>query len=127
MDAQAIRIILNAGYRDHTNPLFKQKCILPLDDLIKYWILKFMHKFANGKLPLSFHETWITNRIRNPNIELRNADHLYIPAHHLASVKRFPVFNFPRIWNEAAEVKNNLSIFVFQKCIKSAMLNILTV
>jgi hypothetical protein len=117
---EAIRIISNAGYRDHTIPLFKEKRILPLDDLIKYSILKFMHKFAHGKLPLSFHETWITNRLRNPNLELRNADHLYIPAHLLASVKRFPVFNFPGIWNEAADVKNNPSIFVFQKSIKSA-------
>ncbi len=37
-----IRIISNAGYRDHTNPPIQIKCILPLDDLIKYSILKFM-------------------------------------------------------------------------------------
>ena len=71
--------------------------------------------------------SWITNRVRNPNLDLRNADSLYIPAHHFASVKRLPIFNFPRIWNEAAEIKNNPSIFVFQKHIKSAMLNMLVV
>jgi hypothetical protein len=124
---EAIRIISHAGHRDHTNRLFKQKNILPLEDLIKFSILKFMHKFTHGKLPLSFHETWITNRVRNPNLDLRNADSLYIPAHHFASVKRLPIFNFPRIWNEAAEIKNNPSIFVFQKHIKSAMLNMLVV
>ncbi len=43
---EAIRIISNAGFRDHTIPLFKEKQILPLDDLIKYSTLKFMHKFA---------------------------------------------------------------------------------
>ncbi len=37
---EAIRIVCNAGYRDHTNPLFKQIGILPLDDLIKYSNLK---------------------------------------------------------------------------------------
>jgi hypothetical protein len=124
---EAIRVISNAEYRDHTNRLFKQKCILPLDDLIKLSILKFMHKFKHGKLPFSFNETWVSNRVRNPNLDLRNAENLYVPAHHLASVKRFPLFAFPKIWNEAAEVKNNPSIFVFQKCVKSAMLNMLVV
>jgi hypothetical protein len=32
---EAIRIISNAGYRDHTAPLFAQLKILPLDQLIK--------------------------------------------------------------------------------------------
>jgi len=122
---EAIRIVSNAGYRDHTERLFKKQGILPLDDLVKYSILKFMHKYVHGKLPFSYNETWITNRMRNPNIELRNADSLYIPAHHLASVKRFPLFNFPKLWNEAADIKNNPSLSVFQKSVKSAMLNML--
>ncbi len=95
----------DCSYRDHTNRLFKQKCILPLDDLIKFSILKFMHKFKHGKLPFSLTETWVSNRVRNPNLDLRNAENLYIPARHLASVKRFPIFAFPKIWNEAAKVK----------------------
>ncbi len=84
-----------------------------------------MHKYVHGKLPFSYNETWITNRMRNPNIELRNADNLYIPAHHLASIKRFPLFNFPKLWNEATAIKNNPSLSVFQKSVKSAMLNML--
>jgi hypothetical protein len=40
----AIRIISNAGYRDHTNPSIQIKCMDGLmDDLINYSILKFMH------------------------------------------------------------------------------------
>jgi hypothetical protein len=81
---------------------------------------------AHGKLPFAYNETWITNRMRNPNIELRNADNLYIPAHHMATVKRFPLFTFPKVWNEAADVKNNPSLPVFLKNVKSAMLNMLT-
>jgi hypothetical protein len=68
---EAIRIVCHAGYRDHTNPLFKQIRILPLENLIKYSNLKFMHNYVHGKLPFSFNETWVTNRARNPNLELR--------------------------------------------------------
>jgi hypothetical protein len=42
----AVRIVCNAGYRDHTAPLFKQLGILPLNELIKYSNLKFMHNFC---------------------------------------------------------------------------------
>ena len=86
---EAIRVITNAGYRDHTGPLFKRLSILPLDDLIKYSQLKFMHNFYHNKLPFAFNETWISNRTRNPEVALRNADDLYVPAHHLPPRKDF--------------------------------------
>jgi hypothetical protein len=92
---EAVRVISNSGYRDHTGPLFKRLAILPLVDLIKYSQLKFMHNFYHGKLPLSFNEMWISNRVRNPAIALRNADDLYVPAHHFATTKRFPLFTMP--------------------------------
>ena len=124
---EAIRIVCNGGYRDHTGPLFKRLGILPLDDLIKFSQLKFMHDFAHGKLPLSFAETWIQNRNRNPNIELRNAFNLYVPAHHLATTKRFPIFTFPNVWNNAQDIKFNPSKRVFLKFVKSALLNAINV
>jgi len=44
---EAIRIICNAGYREHTAPLFAQLKILPLDQLIQFNILKFVHSFTH--------------------------------------------------------------------------------
>ncbi len=99
-------LVISSSGRFHKR-LFKKHGILPFEDLVKYFILKFMHNFSHGKLPFSYNEMWITNRMRNLNIELRNADNLYIPAHHMATVKRFPLFNFPKIWNDAPDIKNN--------------------
>ncbi len=79
---EAIRVISNAGSRDHTAPLFAQLKILPLPQLIKYSICKFMHSFTHNMLLLSFSRMWVTNRTRNPERVLRNADHLYIPQHN---------------------------------------------
>ena len=120
---EAIRIVCNVGYREHTGPLFKRLGILPFDDLITYSQLKFMHGFSHGKLPISFNETWVLNRVRNPDLALRNAENLYVPAHHFATTKRFPLFTYPRVWNEANVIKYNPSQRVFLKYIKSAMLN----
>jgi hypothetical protein len=72
---------------------------------------------------LSFTDMWTTNRNRNPDLVLRNADDYYVPAHKMASVKRFPYFQFPKIWNEANIVKRNPSKIAFFESIKSALLN----
>ncbi len=72
---------------------------LILDIQAKPWMNRIQYKkykcinltdIAHGKLPFSFNEMWVTNRTRNRNILLRNADIYYIPAHKMASVKRFP-------------------------------------
>ncbi len=73
---QAIRIVSNAPFRAHTAPLFKDIKILPLDQLIEYCRIKFMHSFHFKKLPPSFNEMWKTNRERNPDRVLCNADDL---------------------------------------------------
>ena len=98
---------------------------MPLEQLIKFSNVKFMRNYSHGKLPFSFSEMWITNRNRNPNVELRNADDYYVPAHRMASVKRFPFFSFPKIWNEEPFTKRNPSKTVYLKSVKSAFLALL--
>ncbi len=71
--------------------------ILPLDEMIKYTRLKFMHNYVHNRFPFSFNETWIYIYMRNPDCVLRYANDLYVPAHHFATVKRFPLFLFPQL------------------------------
>jgi hypothetical protein len=73
---EAIRVIY-AGYREHTAPLFARLKILPIDQLTELSILKFMHSFHHNLLLLSFNDMWQSNRNRQPERELRNADRLY--------------------------------------------------
>jgi hypothetical protein len=120
---ESIRIINSAGYRDHTQPLFKLNQILPIDEMIKFAKLKFMHCYIHRNLPLSFHEIWPFNRDVNPERVLRNANDLQIPAHHYATIKRLPMFNFPSVWNEEEERKYNPSLKVYCRQLKQALLN----
>jgi hypothetical protein len=69
------------------------------------------------------YDTWIQNRNRNPDLALRNANNLYVPAHHFATTQRFPLFTFPKTWNDASDSKYNPSRHVFLKSVKTAMLN----
>ena len=78
-----------------------------------------MHNYVHNKLPFSFNETWSYNYMRNPERVLRNANDLYVPAHHYATVKRFPQFLFPLIWNEEDVRKLNPS---YCKILKASLL-----
>ena len=121
---QAIRAITNSQYRAHTTPLFRELKILPLEQLIIFSQLKFMYKFKNNCLPLSFADMWLTNRVRNPNLNLRNADKLFIPPHRLESLKRLPLFHFPKLFNEDQSDQNQPTK-IYVKQLKSRLLNTL--
>ncbi len=81
-----------------------------------------MHNYINQRLPFSFNETWLFNFMRNPDRELRNANDVYVPAHHFATVNRFPLFSFPHIWNEENNRKWNPSLPAYCKQLKAALL-----
>ena len=58
----AIRLISNAKYNSHTEPLFKKAEILRFEDLYKASQSEFMHAFLLDKLPASFDGIWFRNR-----------------------------------------------------------------
>jgi hypothetical protein len=115
---EAIRVICNAGYRDHTQPLFKKSKVLSL----KYVKLRFMHSYTHHRLPFSFEQTWLSNRDHNQIRVLRNADNLRIPPHHFASLKRLPLFSFPQLWNAENDSKFIPSPNIYSKHLKTALL-----
>jgi hypothetical protein len=120
---KAVRTITRAKYRDHTGPLFKNLEILPLNELITYHRLKFMHNYYFQKLPPSFANLWQTNAARNPARELRNANDYYIPQHRVEIVKRMPLYVFPSIWNAENIEKLNPNQFAYLKSLKKRLLS----
>ena len=75
----AIRIINNATFNAHTEPLFKKLNILPLSKLIDYFKLQFMHRFTLREIPSSFNNTWVKNEERRRQDErvLRNQNDFF--------------------------------------------------
>jgi hypothetical protein len=103
---KAIRIINKASYNSHTIPLFISSAILPLKFLMPYFKLLFMYDFNNNALPESFSNTWMSNRIvRNPdNLDdvrpLRDDSLLHVPFVRLEHFLKFPLSDYPRLWND---------------------------
>ena len=103
MQKKAIRIVAGVSYNSHTEPLFKKLQVLPLPDLISFTKIQFMHRFTQNFLPPSFNDTWVMNAVRNigeNDIQLRNHDQLQPIYSNLNNLDLFPLFNFPKIWQD---------------------------
>ena len=125
LQKKAIRIITNSPYNAHTEPLFKSTKILPLRELSNLTKLQFIFSYKNGLLPSSFDGIWIFNHERQNELELRNASDLYVPTARLKSVENFPLFAFPKIWNDLSDdgIKLVKSKFQFKSRVKEILLS----
>ena len=120
LQKRAIRIINKSPYLAHTQPLFTESKVLPLDKLIIQAKLLFMHSIEYGYGPISFFETWQKNHQRNQNLNLRNADDFYLPAPKYDFFKRIPVYSLPNEWNNLAEeIKYQFNRTTFKIAVKS--------
>jgi Reverse transcriptase (RNA-dependent DNA polymerase)/Endonuclease/Exonuclease/phosphatase family len=99
----AIRLITNSPFNSHTEPLFKNLNILPLQDLILMSKLQFMQLYIHNNLPSLFVGEWLTLEERRHDPDqavLRNQDNLYVPFARTIFSENMPWTSFPRTWNE---------------------------
>ena len=127
----AIRIISLKPYNAHTEPLFKFLSILPLQSLIDFFKLKFMHNYLNNSLPTAFTNTWPSiadQRLAagQPVLNLRNNNDIFIPPSRLKSMSYFPLYNFPVNWNNLPDyLKSIPTKLLFKANLKHHFLSIL--
>jgi len=102
---KAIRIISNAKYNSHTEPLFKKLEILPLKTLADSTKILFMQQFRQNILPSALLCDWQLNQVRrdDDHRQLRNDSEFYIPFARTTQLQRFPLFYFPKVWNGIPE------------------------
>ncbi len=98
----AIRILTNAKYNSHTEPLFKKLNILPFAQLCLFFKLQFMQQFTQNFLPVALNNLWITNNVRRQNHAhlLRNNDLIHIPLASTFLTSKYPLIVFPQLWAE---------------------------
>ena len=124
LQKRAIRIINNANFNDHTEPLFKHSEILRLNDLYEYQVCLFMHDFLNKKLPQSFDGMFRLNSDIQTEHVTRQSDHMNVPRCTSALSGKLPIFNFPIIWNKwSPSLSTCKSISQTKKILKNLILD----
>ena len=123
LQKKAIRIVCNAGFRDHTAPLFKAEKILTFEKTIDYNILRFMYDYKNNLLPPYFEHMWRTNNEIH-RYAVRNENDFFIERVNKPFLKCHPLFYFPTLWNSIPEdLKNSESRKIFAKNLNTYLLN----
>ena len=127
---QAIRLVCNAKYNAHTEPLFKQCNILPLPDLIHYFKLQFMQNVKFNLVPVSLSTTWESNRefrARQPGVQrvLRNEEDFYVQTSSSRQCTTLPLISFPLTWNNFSDedIKATSSRKLFNSKLKEFFIN----
>jgi len=119
---KAIRIMTNSRYNAHTQPLFINHKILPLDKILKSGRLTFMHSVYYDYAPKSFMNTWQKNEERLGDYNLRNDDLYMLPVPRIEFFKRMPIYSLPVEWNNAEELKYYENKITFRHALKEKLL-----
>ena len=112
---RTIRTITNAGFRDHTDPLFKQLKILKLKDIFDFHLGTYMfHARTRGEFAT---QTSIQTRGSTSNLAL--------PVFHRLSTTRRAVSHFgPSFWNTLPPNLRSINSYRrFRKSLKEFLLN----
>ena len=103
-----IRIILDAGYRENTGPLFKRSNLLKIGDVYRYNLLLYMHdQISKGSFGPQ-HDVNTRNRFE-PQSEF----------HRLSLCQHSVSFMGPKLWRQLPlHIKEIKNIYTFKKTLK---------
>ena len=102
LQKKAIRIISNVGYRDHTEPQFKNLNILKLEDIYKTTLLKFYFNYCHKLLPSYFNCLEWTPRLEMHDYNVRSRKKLHISKVRTKMAENSIQYTLPRLINETA-------------------------
>jgi Reverse transcriptase (RNA-dependent DNA polymerase) len=105
MQKKAIRIVVGAGYHDHTANHFVNLRILPFDLIITQSKLKFMHSVKYSYCPKSFNDMFTPLNHENLAYELRYPNDFDVPRARIEIFKKMPCYSLPDEWNKCEELR----------------------
>lgn len=120
LQKRCVRIIKSVGWREHTNPLFKNLKILPLTLLYKQRILIFIFKFVKCDLPDIFNEVF---RLNEQNVTTRQQFNLRVDICRTELYKKTIRFSGVSEWNKIVNlIDRHCSIYTFKKRLRNFLL-----
>ena len=106
---KAVRIICFKDRDDHTDPLFKEQGIMPLDKSIELKYAKFMWRLHNGYLPESLSK----------NFHYNSRTGFSMSISRLQSLNQFIRFAGPKLWRDLpSDLTEKPSLDSFTKAYK---------
>ena len=121
---QCLRIVMKSKYNSHTEPLFYESQILPLEDLILQQKLMFMHAIAHQYSTVNFPHFFSNQASNDHRFSFRNDSDFFVYRTNLSSVQKMPLIDFPSTWNDIDQsLKEIPSKLRFKKTVKLELLD----
>ena len=98
LQKRAIRIISNAGFYEHTDPLFYQNSILKVDDLYRHGLGCYMYRNQHLLSSYTHSHDYLT----------RNRAQYVPPFARLRSTEQSVILNAIRVWNHGGSSNGEL-------------------
>ena len=101
---QSIRVINNAKFNAHTEPLFYSCNILPLKELITEQKLILLHPIMHNysKNDLEFYKL--------SNVQTRKSHDFHVPRTLSTKLSKMPLFDLPKVWNAIDEELKKIAL-----------------
>ena len=100
LQKRAIRLIEQAHYNSHCEPIFKKLNILKISDQYELDVVLFLHKFQNKNLSTSFHDMFRYNHEVHASHITRQLKYIYMERCDSQFSRKFTLYNFfPILWN----------------------------
>jgi hypothetical protein len=119
-----IRLCSNAGWLDHSSPLFSQLGTLTIQDIHKLYKATFMYNFINNNVPTNFNDYFV----RNSSIHsygTRSLDMLRPYAFNTNLAINTIRNHGPKLWNGIRDdIKNSPSTHAFKRNYKQYLLSL---
>ena len=122
LQKRAMRIISKSCYDAQTEPIFKNLCSLPLNDMYLAEIGKIMFQYKTGLLPDVFNNTFL-RRNQVHGYHTRNTSSFHVPKCR-TNIRRFFV-SIPRslVFNSLSpDIVSSVSVSTFKKNLKKHLL-----
>ena len=125
LQKKAVRIICQANYQAHSEPLFKELKLLTVRQINKYLIGQFMHRCYQDLLPPLFDTCFIRNYELHQHNTRQVLYYYNIPRVRTEYRKSSIQFRGPSIWNEIMKNKicPDVSASTFKFTLKKLLLN----
>jgi len=102
LQKKSVRLVMNAKYNAHTEPLFKSLGLLKISDLLHLQQLKFIYKLENLMLPKYFMTNMFIRQTEIHEHDTRFSQNFRIPqSRHVFTINSIR-FKIPYIFNQAS-------------------------
>ena len=104
LQKKCVRNVKNVGFMSHTDPLFNELKMLRFEDLFKYNVCTFLHKYSTKRLPASFDNIFTFLRETD---DRNNRDSFYnfkVETPKNKALNTFPRVVFLPIWNSLSSL-----------------------